>query len=176
MVQGGRGPIWAAFGRSDYMNARIDPLFCAALATAADRGEADEVVLERLLDGSPAAERWSDCSTLLISLIDSLTRGGIEDRVLVAMHVFESAGAKREQTEAAVRSASNAVERIQQSDEDVVLYLWEVCRLGILLSHLLAVAEQVAGGDPVRWCGGSEPPVHRSRPDTSTQHAPVAQQ
>jgi len=158
------------------MYTRIDPLFCEALATAADRGEADATVLERLLDGSPAAARWTDCATVLVMLIDALTRGGYDARVPAAMHAVQAAGAGREQTETAVRSAVGAVEQSQQAHEDVVPHLWEVCRLGILLSRMLAAAEQTEGGDPIRWCGISEPPAHWLRADTRTQHAAVAQQ
>jgi len=158
------------------MNIHIDPFFCEALATAADRGAADAAALERLLDGSPAAARWADCAGVLVVLIDALTRGGKDTRVLAAMHAFRAAGAGREQTEAAVRSAIDAVERSQQADEDVVVHLWEVCRLGILLSRMLAAAERVDGGDPIRWCGLSEPPAHWLRADPRTQHAPIVQQ
>jgi hypothetical protein len=109
-------------------------------------------------------------------LIDALTRGGHDARVLAAMHAFQAAGASREQTEAAVRSAVGAVERSQQTNEDVVPHLWEVCRLSTLLSRMLAAAERTAGGDPIRWCCTSEAPAHWLRTDPRTQHAAVAQQ
>lgn len=158
------------------MNTHIDPFFCEALATTADRGEADAAALERLLDGSPAAARWADCATVLVTLIDAFTRGGRDARVLAATHAFQAAGVEREQTEAALRAAINAVERSQKVNEDVVVHLWEVCRLSILLSRMLAAAERVEGGDPIRWCGISEPPAHWLRTDPRTQHASVAQQ
>lgn len=158
------------------MHTHIDPLFCEALATAADRGEADAAALERLLDGSPAAARWTDCATVLVMLIDALTRGGHDARVLAAMYAFQAAGSGREQTEAAVRSAVGAVERSQQTNEDVVPHLWEVCRLSILLSRMLAAAERTAGGDPIRWLCISEAPAHWLRTNPRTQHAAVAQQ
>lgn len=173
---GARVPTWAPFGRYEGMDMHIDPFFCETLATAADRGEADATALERLLDGSPAAARWTDCAAVLVVLIDALTRGGKDARVLAAMHAFRAANAGREQTEAAVRSAIGTVERSRQTDEDVVVHLWEVCRLGIVLSRMLAGAERVDGGDPIRRCGLSEPPAHWWRADSRTQHAPVVQQ
>jgi hypothetical protein len=158
------------------MYTHIDPLFCEALATTADRGEADAAALERLLDGSPAAARWADCSTLLVVLLDALTHGGRDARVLAAMHAFRAAGAVREQTEAALRTTIDAVERAQKVNEHIVVHLWEVCRLDILLSRMLAAAERVEGGDPIRWCGISEPAAHWLRTDPRTQHAAVTQQ
>jgi len=152
----------------------LDIHFAESVAVAADRMESDTaVVLERLLDGSPAVARWGDLALMLRKLTDALTRGVETYRLESTIHALDSAGALLDTTKAALVAADQFFEDGGTGVDAISLHLWETCRVVLVISRLLAGAEKAAGGDPIRWSVLTGGPAHWLRPDTRAKHAAV---
>jgi len=152
----------------------LDIHFAESVAAAADRRECDTtVVLERLLDGSPAVARWGDLALMLRKLTDAFTRGVETYRLEATIHALDSAGALLETTKAALVAADRFFEDGGTGVEEISLHLWETCRVVLVISRLLAGAERAAGGDPIRWGVLTDAPAHWLRTDTRAKHTAV---
>ena len=143
----------------ELLGLRVDDGFAEAVATAADRGEPDmDSVLERLLDGAPAAVRWADVVALAHDLLWALNHGTVDHIRDAGIWILEASGNDtkwgRDALDVVLLQGSSAgVETIRAN-------LWGACRLVLLLSTCIAKAEEVDGGDPIRWCASGEMPAH----------------
>lgn len=146
-------------GPRSVVESRADEGFAEAVATAADRGDPDtEAVLERLLDGAPAAARWGDLVVLVHSLLRALNHGSVEHMYDAGRWVLEASGNDAAWSRAALEAVLS--QGVEAGVETIRANLWGACHLALLYSTCIAKAEEVRGGDPIRWCVSGEGPAH----------------
>jgi hypothetical protein len=141
---------------------KIDQVFAETMAKMADKTSSNYAELaESILEGVPMAERWRDISNILVEMLDQLSKQGAERRLEVAKNMIETASGANENY---LKSVAAAVENIageETFDEYSVVHVLRGCELVLSWSNLLAGAERVRGGDPIRWCAEiAERPSH----------------